>query len=72
MAETVSIRPASRHRGRIIFVPFHWRIEAYRRLNELLREHEFDDFIEAQCAGFLAATTYGRAALGLPSDNPTL
>jgi hypothetical protein len=24
----------------------------YRRLNQLLREHEFDDFVEAQCAGF--------------------
>jgi transposase len=26
----------------------------YRRLNELLREHGFDDFVEAQCAGFYA------------------
>ncbi len=24
----------------------------YRRLNELLREHGFDDFVEAECAGF--------------------
>src|SRR5262245_18708728 len=24
----------------------------YRRLNQLLREHGFDDFVEAQCAGF--------------------
>jgi len=28
----------------------------YRRLNQLLREHGFDDFVEAQCAGFYAAT----------------
>jgi transposase len=26
----------------------------YRRLNQLLREHGFDDFVEAQCAGFYA------------------
>jgi len=26
----------------------------YRRLNELLREHGFDDFSEAQCASFYA------------------
>ena len=26
----------------------------YRRLNELLREHGFDDFVEARCAGFYA------------------
>jgi transposase len=26
----------------------------YRRLNELLREHGFDDFVEAQCASFYA------------------
>jgi transposase len=26
----------------------------YRRLNQLLREHDFDDFVEAQCAGFYA------------------
>src|SRR5258706_15418986 len=25
-----------------------------RRLNRLLREHGFDDFVEAQCAGFYA------------------
>jgi hypothetical protein len=25
-------------------------------LNQLLREHGVDDFIEAQCAGFYAAT----------------
>jgi len=24
----------------------------YRRLNELLREHGFDDFVEGQCASF--------------------
>jgi hypothetical protein len=23
----------------------------YRRLNQLLREHGFDDFVEGQCAG---------------------
>src|SRR5947208_8136921 len=28
----------------------------YRRLNELLREHEFDDFVETQCAGVYAKT----------------
>src|SRR6516164_10217522 len=28
----------------------------YRRLNQLLREHGFDAFVEAQCAGFYAAT----------------
>src|SRR5579862_8860682 len=33
----------------------------YRRLNHLLREHGFDDFVEAQCAGFYAATM-GRPA----------
>src|SRR5262245_13643282 len=26
----------------------------YRRLNQLLREHGFDDFVEAQCAGHYA------------------
>jgi len=26
----------------------------YRRLNQLLREHGFDAFVEAQCAGFYA------------------
>jgi hypothetical protein len=34
----------------------------YRRLNELLLEHRFDDFAEAQCAGFYAETT-GRPGL---------
>src|ERR1700722_11503968 len=34
----------------------------YRRLNQLLREHGFDDFVEAQCAGFDAATM-GRSGL---------
>ena len=34
----------------------------YRRLNELLREHGFDDFVEAQCAGFYAETM-GRPGL---------
>jgi len=33
----------------------------YRRLNQLLREHGFDDFVEAQCAGFYAETM-GRPA----------
>jgi hypothetical protein len=28
----------------------------YRRLNQLLREHAFDDFAEAQCATFYADT----------------
>ena len=32
----------------------------YRRLNQLLREHGFDDFVEAQCAGLYAET------MGLP------
>jgi hypothetical protein len=31
-------------------------------LNQLLREHGFDDFVEAQCAGFYAATM-GRPGL---------
>ena len=34
----------------------------YRRLNQLLREHGFDDFVEDQCAGFYAETT-GRPSL---------
>ena len=34
----------------------------YRRLNQLLREHSFDDFVEAQCAGFYAETM-GRPGL---------
>jgi transposase len=34
----------------------------YRRLNQLLREHGFDDFVEAQCAGFYAQTM-GRPGL---------
>ena len=34
----------------------------YRRLNRLLREHGFDDFVEAQCAGFYAETM-GRPGL---------
>ena len=38
----------------------------YRRLNELLREHGFDDFVEAQCAGFYAET------MGRPSLPPGL
>jgi transposase len=28
----------------------------YRRLNQLLREHRFDDFVEAQCVDFYAET----------------
>jgi hypothetical protein len=28
----------------------------YRRLNLLLREHGFDDFVEGQCASFYAET----------------
>jgi len=34
----------------------------YRRLNQLLQEHGFDDFVEAQCAGFYAETM-GRPGL---------
>src|SRR5437762_11543853 len=34
----------------------------YRRLNQLLRQHGFDDFVEAQCASFYAETT-GRPGL---------
>jgi len=34
----------------------------YRRLNQLLREHGFDEFVEAQCAGFYA-DTMGRPGL---------
>ena len=34
----------------------------YRRLNQLLREHGFDDFVEAQCAGSYAETM-GRSGL---------
>jgi len=34
----------------------------YRRLNELLAEHGFEDFVEAECAGFYAATM-GRPGL---------
>jgi hypothetical protein len=34
----------------------------YRRLKQLLREHDFDAFVEAQCAGFYAATM-GRPSL---------
>jgi len=36
----------------------------YRRLNRLRREHGFDDFAEAQCAGFYAET------MGRPSVPP--
>jgi hypothetical protein len=35
----------------------------YRRLNQFLREHGFDDFTEAQCASFYAETMAGRACL---------
>src|SRR5215471_10116081 len=38
-------RPMCRPRRAILF---------YRRLNQLLREHGFDDFVEAQCTGFFA------------------
>ena len=34
----------------------------YRRLNQILREHRFDDFVEAQCAPFYAETM-GRPGL---------
>jgi hypothetical protein len=34
----------------------------YRQLNQLLREHGFDDFVEAQCAG-VYAETMGRPGL---------
>ena len=36
----------------------------YARLNQLLREHGFEDFVEAQCAAFYAET------LGRPSLAP--
>jgi hypothetical protein len=36
----------------------------YRRLNQPLRENGFDDFVEAQCAGFYAETM-GRPGLPL-------
>ena len=36
----------------------------YARLNQLLREHGFDDFAEAQCAEFYAET------MGRPSLSP--
>jgi len=38
---------------------------SYRRLNQLLREHDYDDFVEAQCVGFYAATM---DRPGLPLD----
>jgi transposase len=38
----------------------------YRRLNQLLREQGFDDFVEAQCAGFYAQT------MGRPSLPPSI
>ena len=34
----------------------------YRRLNQLLREHGFDDFAEGQCTSFYAETM-GRPSL---------
>ena len=34
----------------------------YRRLNQLLRQHGFDDFVEAQCSRFYA-DTMGRPSL---------
>jgi hypothetical protein len=34
----------------------------YRRLNELLRDHGFDDVVESQCSGFYAETM-GRRSL---------
>jgi transposase len=36
----------------------------YPRLNQLLRQHAFDDFAEAQCAAFYAET------MGRPSLSP--
>ena len=36
----------------------------YRRLNQLLREHGFDDFAEGRCASFYAET------IGRPSVPP--
>ena len=36
----------------------------YRRLNQLLREHGFDDFAEAQCTVFYAET------MGRPGQPP--
>lgn len=46
---TTDLPPAASH-------PF------YRRLNELLRDHGFDDFVESQCTGFYADT------MGRPSQ----
>ena len=40
----------------------------YRRLNQLLREHGFDDFVEAQCASFYASTPPRWAAPACPRD----
>ena len=37
----------------------------YRRLNQLLREHGFDDFVEDQCAGFMRRRPVGRACPGI-------
>ena len=34
----------------------------YQRLNQVLDEHRFDDFVEGQCASFYA-TTVGRPSL---------
>jgi transposase len=36
------------------------------RLNQLFREHGFDDFVEARCAGFYAET------MGRPSPPPSI
>ncbi len=36
----------------------------YRRLNQLLREHGFDGFVDAQCTGFYAET------MGRPACRP--
>jgi hypothetical protein len=41
----------------------------YMRLNQLLREHRFDDFAEAECATFYAVTM-GRP--GLPPGDYSL
>jgi hypothetical protein len=36
----------------------------YRHLNELLRDHGFDDFVESQCTGFHAETMGRPSAAG--------
>src|ERR1051325_9262599 len=45
----------------------------YRRLNQLLREHGFDDFFEAQCASISTATMGLAAELrSMGPDSPPI